>query len=61
VFLWILVVGDFIVRIYDYNRSSHPNYKLLTLGISDLSIILIGLLGLYIRSIIIVLKDEAAE
>jgi hypothetical protein len=58
VFLWISVVGGCIVGIYDYNREFASDLEATTLGFSDLSIILTGLLGLSIRSIIIRWKTK---
>jgi hypothetical protein len=52
VFLWILVVGGLIVGILDYAREFTSDLEATTRGFSDLSIILTGLLGLSIRSII---------
>lgn len=53
VFLWILVVGGLIVGILDYNREFDSDLEVRTRGFSDLSIILTGLIGLWIRLIII--------
>jgi hypothetical protein len=58
VFLWILVVGGVIVGIYDYNREFTSDLEAITLGFSDLSIILTGFLGLSIRSIFIRWKSR---
>jgi hypothetical protein len=58
VFLWILVVGGFIVGIYDYNREFASDLEATTLGFADISIILTGLLGLSIRSILIRWKSR---
>jgi hypothetical protein len=57
-FLWILVVGGLIVGMYDYNRELTSDLEATTLGFADLSIILTGLLGLSVRSMIIRWKTK---
>jgi hypothetical protein len=53
VFLWILIAGGLIVGIEDYNREFTSDVEAATLRFADVSIILIGLIGLSMRSIII--------
>jgi hypothetical protein len=53
VFLWILIAGGLMVGIEDYNREFTSDLEATALRFADLSIILIGLLGLSMRSIII--------